>query len=132
MKYMTFSLCCQKPTSLETRRFAAEMLTGWSMTEAEGAAVLEVYYSLDEQGKRTTNPAVEALETQEHVPLADSTVLVSREKAGRCIEDSGSLIRNADNVVLGAILVFRDITEKKAKAKQLIKYQRHLEELVDV
>ncbi|NCF83912.1 MAG: response regulator [Verrucomicrobiaceae bacterium] len=109
----------------------AEILTGWSMSEAEGTAVVDVYHSLDEQGQHAMNPALGALEKQEHVPLADNTVLVSRENAGRCIEDSGSLIRNADGVVLGAILTFRDITEKKAKAKQLIKYQRHLEELVD-
>ncbi|MFT4642104.1 MAG: C4-dicarboxylate-specific signal transduction histidine kinase [Verrucomicrobiales bacterium] len=56
---------------------------------------------------------------------------MSKDNAGRCIEDSGSLICNADGLVLGAILTFRDITEKKAKAKQLIKHQRHLEELVD-
>lgn len=109
----------------------AETLTGWPMAEAEGTPVTDVYHSLNEQGDRATNPALEALETQEHVALADNTVLVSRENAGRCIEDSGSLIRNADGLVLGAILAFRDITEKKAKAKQLIKYQRHLEELVD-
>ncbi len=109
----------------------AETLTGWTMTDAEGRPVSEVYHSIDEQGERATNPALEALRTQESVHLADNTVLVSRDNSGRCVEDSGSLIRNADGVALGAILAFRDITEKKAKAKQLIKYQRHLEELVD-
>jgi hypothetical protein len=101
------------------------------MTDAEGAHVRDVYQSIDAQGIPVLNPALEALKIQENTGLADNTVLVSKDNAGRCIEDSGSLICNADGLVLGAILTFRDITEKKAKAKQLIKHQRHLEELVD-
>ncbi len=109
----------------------AEKLTGWSMTDAEGLLVSEVYQSVDEQGEPAWNPALHALEIKDNISPADNTVLISRENGGCCVEDSGSLIRNADDIVLGAILAFRDITEKKFKSKQLFKYQRHLEELVD-
>lgn len=109
---------------------AAEELTGWKMTDAEGVPVIDVYRSVDEAGEPAPNPALRALELQKNVDAADNTVLLSKDEEGRCVEDSGSLIRNTDDGVLGAILAFRDITEKKFKSKQLIRYQKHLEELV--
>lgn len=109
----------------------AETLTGWPITHAAGQFVDEVYHSIDERGARARNPALHALEIQDNVPPADNAVFISRNGPECDIEDSGSLIRKADGAVLGAILAFRDITEKNTKSKQLIKYQRHLEELVD-
>lgn len=109
----------------------AEKLTGWAMSEAEGRPVDQVFYSEDELGIGASNPALEALASQAKIPPADNTDLIGKDGSRCAIEDSGTLIRNGDGVVLGAILAFRDISEKKAKARQLINYQKRLEDLVD-
>ncbi len=110
----------------------AEELTGWIMAEAEGQEVERVFHIVDEQSQEAApNPAREALVYQDAVDSADNALLVSRDRSTRHVETSGTLIRNADGAIMGAVLVFRDISDKKAKAKQLLKYQKHLEELVD-
>jgi light-regulated signal transduction histidine kinase (bacteriophytochrome) len=53
------------------------------------------------------------------VGLANHTLLVSRDGRARPIDDSGAPIRDQDGQLVGVVLVFRDISERKA-AEQVI------------
>ena len=64
------------------------------------------------------------LKTGGIVGLANHTVLVSRDGNEYIIADSGAPIMNSQNKIIGAVLVFRDITEKRKMEAELIKAQK--------
>src|SRR5262249_12623699 len=59
------------------------------------------------------NPATRALREGAVVGLANHTVLVSKNGAERAIDDSAAAIRRRDGSVLGVVLVFRDVAERR-------------------
>jgi signal transduction histidine kinase/ActR/RegA family two-component response regulator len=53
------------------------------------------------------------------VGLANHTVLIARDGAERAIDDSAAPIRDAAGRVTGAVLVFRDVTERREAERTL-------------
>ena len=96
-------------------------LTGWSQSEAAGVAVTEVFSIRHEKtGAAVESPVDQALRGGSVVRLADHTVLAP--KGGRApipIEDSAAPIRDQDGRLLGAVLVFRDVTARRRSAVTL-------------
>ena len=100
----------------------AEKLTGWSQKEAIGKPLNEVFYIINEKTrKRCENPFEKVIKTNGIVGLANDTVLIARDGTERIIADSGAPIRDKDGKIVGVILVFRDITEKRKLEQELIK-----------
>jgi PAS domain S-box-containing protein len=92
----------------------AEELTGWSQAEAAGRPHSEVFVIRNEStGLPVEDPVDQAIRRNAIVSLANHTVLVSKDGRRIPIEDSASPIRDARGSVLGAVLVFRDVTERK-------------------
>ncbi|CRI65735.1 putative Histidine kinase [Thiocapsa sp. KS1] len=98
----------------------AEALTGWRMDDALGRPITEVF-RIVHAGTRSEaeNPVFRALAEGVVVGLADQSVLVDREGLDRQIADSCAPIRLADGAILGAVLVFRDVTEESLIREQL-------------
>jgi len=61
--------------------------------------------------------------------LANHTVLIARNGSERAIADSCAPIRNRDGLVAGAVLVFRDVTERMEIENGLKKAHEELTEL---
>lgn len=92
----------------------AEHLTGWKTDEARGQWLADVFRIVNETTRKPVeNPALRALQTGTIVGLANHTLLIARDGTERPIDDSASPIRDVDGTVAGAVLVFRDITERK-------------------
>jgi PAS domain S-box-containing protein len=92
----------------------AEGLTGWPQAEALGRPLSEVFHIIAEDTRRPAeNPALRALQEGTIVGLANSTVLVARDGTERPIDDSAAPIRDEAGTRAGAILVFRDVTERR-------------------
>jgi len=92
----------------------AERLTGWSIDEALGQDVLTVFKIVDEGTRELTdNPVLNCLREGKIVGLADHTVLIARDGSEHAIEDSAAPIFSATGEVLGAVLVFHDVTEQR-------------------
>ncbi|WP_422923883.1 PAS domain S-box protein [Singulisphaera sp. PoT] len=92
----------------------AEKLTGWPLEDARGTPLTEVFRIVNETTREAVeNPALRALETGVIVGLANHTILISRDGSERPIDDSAAPIRDEAGTVSGAVLVFRDITERK-------------------
>ncbi|MBP7950458.1 MAG: response regulator [Verrucomicrobiales bacterium] len=109
----------------------AEQLTGWNSAEAEGRGIEEVFPIANEYTRqRVANPALEAVRTARVTNLAEGTVLQRRNGEVIPIDDSGAPILNHKQEVVGAVLVFRDITERRAAEREVRRHQEHLEELV--
>jgi PAS domain S-box-containing protein len=94
----------------------AENLTGWSPAQAEGQPLQTVWAIVDEETRQTMeSPVVKALGEGVVVDTANPnrTVLVSRDGSERPIDDSAAPIRNAHGKIIGAVLVFRDVSERR-------------------
>jgi light-regulated signal transduction histidine kinase (bacteriophytochrome) len=70
------------------------------------------------------------MQTGAIVGLANHTILITRQGKEIPIDDSGSPIRNPDGAVVGAILVFRDISERHFSDKQLKASNEQLQHFV--
>jgi PAS domain S-box-containing protein len=93
----------------------AQSLTGWGEQDAKGQPLDVVFRILNEKtGEMAENPAMRALREGVIVGFANRTVLVSRAGHRRPIDDSAAPIRNPAGQVVGAVLVFRDVTERRA------------------
>ena len=105
----------------------AEALTGWAQADAAGHALPDVFHIVNEATRAAVeNPALRALREGGVVGLANHTVLIARDGTERPIDDSAAPIRGAGGEVVGAVLVFRDITErKKAETSQRVSEERY-------
>jgi PAS domain S-box-containing protein len=92
----------------------AQELTGWSLAEAAGRPLGEVFTIINESSRKPCeNPVDKVLASGQVIELANHTLLVSRDGGERIIADSGAPIRDRHGHVIGVVLVFRDMTEKQ-------------------
>jgi PAS domain S-box-containing protein len=93
----------------------AEDLTGWSQEEAAGRELEEVFRIFSESTReKAENPVQKVLKNAGVVGLANHTVLLTKGGLEVPIDDSGAPIRGSDGEIAGVVLVFRDITERRA------------------
>lgn len=107
----------------------AQKLTGWTHDDARGRDLPDVFRIVNELTRRPVeNPALRALREGRIVGLANHTVLVSRNGEEWPIDDSAAVVRNERGEVSGAILVFREIRERKRQEAQLVQHAEALQE----
>jgi len=98
----------------------AEALTGWAGDEAVGRPLADIFRIVNESTRRAVeNPATRALRDGVVVGLANHTLLVARDGTERPIDDSAGPIRDKAGTVVGCVLVFRDVTERKRTEDEL-------------
>ncbi len=98
----------------------AESLTGWVEQQAVGRPVDEVFELVDEDtGVRLDSPVSAALEGLEVCFLREGIRLRSLDGNLYEIQDSASPLRADDGRLVGAVVVFRDITSSRAMKKAL-------------
>lgn len=92
----------------------SERLTGWSSAEAEGKPLAEVFRIVNETTRETVeSPTERAIRDGVIVGLANHTVLLARDGVERPIDDSAAPIKDSDGKVVGCVLIFRDISERR-------------------
>jgi PAS domain S-box-containing protein len=92
----------------------AESLAGWSLAEAVGRPLPEVFHIIHEHTREPVeNPVQRVLREGAVVGLANHTVLIDRGGTERPIDDSAAPIRDGMAEPAGAVLVFRDVSERK-------------------
>lgn len=92
----------------------AEFLTGWDEAEALGRSLTEIFQIVNEESRQPVeNPAQRALSSVTIDSLANHTILIAKDGTEWPIDDSAAPIRSEQGEVLGAVLVFRDISERK-------------------
>jgi len=96
----------------------AEMLTGWRQDEAAGQSLTTVFHAVHESTRLPiASPALRALEKGRTVDLAHPTILIARDGTERPIDDSAAPMQSEGGESVGAVLVFRDVTERRQAAQ---------------
>jgi len=109
----------------------AEALTGWRGGEARGQPLEAVFRIVNEATRRPAeNPTTRALRDGVVVGLANHTILIRKDGTEVPIDDSAAPIRERDGTVHGCVLVFRDISERKAAERELDEAQSRLTRVV--
>jgi PAS domain S-box-containing protein len=92
----------------------AERLTGWTMADARDQPVESIFRIVNEHtGARVEHPVARVLETGGIVGLANHTILITRDGRRLPIDDSGAPVRLANGKLVGIVVVFRDVTDRK-------------------
>jgi PAS domain S-box-containing protein len=100
----------------------AESLTGWTLNEAAGQAVEVVFEIISEETRAPLDsPISRVLRDGRVAGLANHTLLVARDRTERPIDDSAAPICGKDGEIVGAVLVFRDISEKRRAEREVRK-----------
>lgn len=97
----------------------AEALTGWDRREAVGKPVAAVFRIVNEDTMvEVRNPIATAIETGALQGLANHTVLVAANGTRRPIDDSAAPIRDPHGELLGVVMVFRDISQRRVDERR--------------
>lgn len=109
----------------------AEALTGWQQAEALDRPLQEVFSIVNEAtGAAAESPVARVLREGTVVGLANHTALISRDGTARPIDDSGAPIRDGAGRMLGVVLVFRDVTERRAFDRERAESDRRKDEFL--
>lgn len=105
----------------------AEKLTGWTTKEAKGLHMDTVFKIFNEQsGLAAVSPIKECLEKNDIVGMENHTILIRRNDNKEFhIEDSAAPIRRSDGSILGAVMVFHDVTDRKISQNRLHHIAHH-------
>ncbi|MCX5786547.1 MAG: response regulator [Elusimicrobia bacterium] len=110
----------------------AEHLTGWTTASAMGRPVEEVFRVVHAKTRvAADNPVERALRENVIVALAEHSMLISRNGAQYRIADSCAPIQDAAGVVIGAVLVFRDVTEEHLRREQLRASEERFQSIIN-
>jgi diguanylate cyclase (GGDEF)-like protein/PAS domain S-box-containing protein len=105
---------------------AAELVTGWPREEARGRSATEVLDIIDGvTGRLVTNPIEYVLQSVQPLGLTAEAVLVGRHGRRVPIEDSAAPIRDWDGQLVGAVMVFRDISDTVALTSKMRHQAQH-------
>ncbi len=98
----------------------AERLTGWPRDEAMGRPLEEVLRIIDSiTRERVPNPMVLASRTDTTVALTPNCLLIGRDGGESAIEDSSAPIHDRRGQVIGAVMVFHDVSTARALSQKM-------------
>ena len=99
---------------------AAEALTGWRQEEALGQPVENVFSIFHEKThEKCANIIDEVIRARKIIELGIHTILISKDGSEKSVEDSAAPIFKENGELSGAVLVFRDVTEKRDAIKEI-------------
>ena len=101
----------------------AESLTGWENREAQGQLIGDVLTVVDEISRAPSeSPVIRCLREGHVLGLAEHTVLVNRRGQEIAIQDSAAPIRDRAGNLIGAVMVFHDVS-KERRLHRALHYQ---------
>ncbi len=111
----------------------AQTLTGWTQEEAQGLEIEHVFDICHESTKEVLpQPVRQCLLEQCTIALANHAMLRHRDgQQAFPIEDTAAPIRDREGQVIGAVLVFHDVSEKRLLLRRL-SHQAHHDALTDL
>jgi len=118
-------IACDTDGNVVFMNLVAEQLTGWQEAEARGVSLHDVFPIFNEDTRAVVeNPVDKVRRLGTVVGLANHTFLVSKNGTEICIDDSGAPIRDSAGKMIGVVLVFRDITDRRLSEGALMRAEK--------
>jgi len=101
----------------------AEALTGWDSREAAGRPVSEVFHVVNETTRQAIDsPILRCLHEARVVESPEQSLLINRRGQEIAIQDSAAPIRDRSGQLLGAVMVFHDVSQER-RLQRALTYQ---------
>ena len=98
----------------------AQGLTGWEGRNARGKPIQEIMTIINEHTRASVdNPVVRCLKEGRVIALAENSVLINHDGIEVPIQDSAAPIRDRIGNVIGAVMVFHDVSKESRLFSQL-------------
>jgi diguanylate cyclase (GGDEF)-like protein/PAS domain S-box-containing protein len=119
-------LCTDISGNITYLNLVAETMTGWRREEAIGKRLAEVFRIIDGPTRKTARDPMEmAVEQNRTVGLTVNCVLIRRDGFESAIEDSAAPIHDRGGHVIGAVIVFHDVSAARAMSLQMTHSAQH-------
>jgi diguanylate cyclase (GGDEF)-like protein/PAS domain S-box-containing protein len=113
-------LCTDISGNITYLNLVAETMTGWQREEAIGKPLAEVFRIIDGATRKPARDPMEmAVEQDRTVGLTVNCVLIRRDGFESTIEDSAAPIHDRAGRVIGAVIVFHDVSAARAMSLQM-------------
>ncbi len=104
---------------------AAQELIGWSEQEALGRDISEVVQPLSPETGEPIPPITEKLfRTGEKTTCTEDLKIIAKDGQEKFINETAAPIFDESDKIIGAVVVYRDITERRHLENELIKMQK--------
>ncbi|MBT8077946.1 MAG: EAL domain-containing protein [Gammaproteobacteria bacterium] len=98
----------------------AQDLTGWEIREASGKPIDEIMTIVNQHTRASIdNPLIRCLREGRVITLADNSVLIDQQGNEVPIQDSAAPIRDRIGNIIGAVMVFHDVSKESRLFRQL-------------
>jgi diguanylate cyclase (GGDEF)-like protein/PAS domain S-box-containing protein len=119
-------LCTDVFGKISYLNLVAETMTGWRREEAIGKSLAEVFQIIDGTTRKPARDPMEmAVEQNRTVGLTLNCVLVRRDGFESAIEDSAAPIHDRAGRIIGAVIVFHDVSAAHAMSLQMTYAAQH-------
>jgi diguanylate cyclase (GGDEF)-like protein/PAS domain S-box-containing protein len=119
-------LCTDISGHITYLNLVAETMTGWRREEATGRPLAEVFQIIDGSTRKPAlDPMEMAVRQDSTVGLTVNCVLVRRDGFESAIEDSAAPIHDRAGQVIGAVIVFHDVSAARAMSFQMTYSAQH-------
>jgi PAS domain S-box-containing protein len=126
-------IACDRDGRVTSLNAVAEILTGWTTAQAQGRPVDEVFCIVDAYTRSAArSPLDQALQEGVSAGLSNHTALLARGGAQYQIADSCAPIRDPSGAIIGAVLVFRDVTQEYQRREELREERERLEHILNI
>ena len=104
----------------------AEQLTGWSNQLALGLDIGDTLHLVDEHtGLPSEHVAIKCLRQRQAIGISTHAQLITRDGRRIAVEESAAPIWSRDGEILGAVVVFRDVSHERKLTQQLSWHATH-------
>ncbi|MCX8063627.1 MAG: response regulator [Candidatus Hydrogenedentes bacterium] len=114
---------------------SAEKITGWKKEEATNKSIKEILTLKNAiTNDEIPNPVFQTISTRAQVDISNNTILIARDNSKIHIADSCTPILDEKGELVGAVLIFRDVTTEYQQKQKLIEnelFQRTLMESIN-
>ncbi|PRC91419.1 putative bifunctional diguanylate cyclase/phosphodiesterase [Solimicrobium silvestre] len=119
-------ICTDQLGNIDYMNVSAEKLTGWSIDEANGHPIADVFKLINgvtREPERSTVALV--LQKNESRDLPPNTVLIKKDGSEASIEDTASPIHNRSGQLTGVAIVFHDVSHTQALSNKMEHLAQH-------
>ncbi len=119
-------ICTDRVGNIDYMNSASEKLTGWTVEDACGRPIAEVFKIINGVSRLIERNTVElVLQRNKSIDLPPNTILIKKDGSEASIEDTASPIHDREGQLIGAAIVFHDVSKAEAMSNKMEHLAQH-------